>query len=124
MKQSDGVANETVDVTNRLGGHVGCWLVVGRLDGRKFTLQQRVDCTVLAWDDLQTLHSLATSESKEKMSQQLVVGNEFHGGWDPWRVYSCLPIEDGTVLCTKRNKSVCTSMSKVYTCMYEYVLKQ
>ncbi len=33
MKQSDGVANETVDVSNRLGGHVGGWLVVGRLEG-------------------------------------------------------------------------------------------
>ena len=27
LKQRDGVANETVDVTNRLGGHLGCWLV-------------------------------------------------------------------------------------------------
>ncbi len=33
MKQSDGVANETVDVGNRLGGHVGGWLVVSRLEG-------------------------------------------------------------------------------------------
>ncbi len=65
MKQSDGIANETVDVTNRLGGHVGCWLVVGRLDGRKFTLQQRVNSKVLAWDDFETLHYLATSESIE-----------------------------------------------------------
>jgi hypothetical protein len=33
MKQIDRVANETVDVRNLLGGHVGGWLVVGRVDG-------------------------------------------------------------------------------------------
>jgi hypothetical protein len=31
--QSDGVANDSVDVTNCLGGHVGGRFVVGRLDG-------------------------------------------------------------------------------------------
>ncbi len=65
MKQCFGVANETGDVTNSLGGHVECRLVVGRLEGREFTLQERVNHTVLAWNDLKTLHCLATSESTE-----------------------------------------------------------
>jgi hypothetical protein len=69
--------NKTVDVSNRLGGHVRGWLVVGRLEGGEFTLQERVNGTVLAWDDLKMLHSLATSENMEKVSQQLVVGNKF-----------------------------------------------
>ena len=111
MKQSDGVGNETVNVTTRLGGHVGCRLVIGQLEGREFTLQERVNCTVLARGDLEMLHYLATSESIEKVSQQLVVGNELNCFWDSWGVYLSLPIKDCTVLCIKRNKSECTCMS-------------
>ena len=48
MKHSDGVANETVDVRHRLGGHVGGWLVIGRLEGGERTLHERVDGSVLA----------------------------------------------------------------------------
>jgi hypothetical protein len=80
MKQSDGVANEIVDASNRLGSRslseAGGWLVVFRLEGGEFTLQEQVNGMVLAWDDLQTLHSLATCENMQKVSQQLVVGNK------------------------------------------------
>ncbi len=86
MKQSDGVANEIVDASNRLGSRslsdVGGWLVVIRLEGGEFTLQEQVNGTVLAWDDLQTLHILATCENMQKASQQLVVGNKLNVFFD------------------------------------------
>ena len=71
-----------MDVTNRLGCHVGGWLVVVQLDGGEFTLQERVNGTMLPRDDLQTLHSLATCENMEKVSRQLVVGFKLQGWWD------------------------------------------
>ncbi len=48
VKQSDGAANKPVDVSNHLGGHVGGWLVVGRLEWGEFTLQERVNGTILS----------------------------------------------------------------------------
>ena len=64
-KTSDGVGNDSVDVANRLGGLVVGWLAVGRLEGRELQIQQRVNGVVLAWVDLQMLHSLTTSENIE-----------------------------------------------------------
>jgi hypothetical protein len=82
MKHSDRVTNETVDVTDCLGGDIGAWLVVCRLEVGKITLQEQVNVMVLAWDDLQTLLSLAIKENMEKVSQQLAVGNKLDGFWD------------------------------------------
>ena len=110
MIHSDGVANETVYVRYRLGGHVGGWLVVGRFEGGERTLQQRVNGSVLAWGDLQTLHGLATGENMEKVSQQLVVGNKLDIFSECRGKYWSLPINNRNVLCVRRNKSVYTSM--------------
>jgi hypothetical protein len=63
-KSCDAVGNNPVDVANRLGGHVVCWLVVAGLDGRELLLQQRVNGVVLGNVDLQ-LHGLATGENIE-----------------------------------------------------------
>ncbi len=46
-KSCDAVGNDPVDVADRLGGHVVCWLVVAGLDGRELLLQQRVNGVVL-----------------------------------------------------------------------------
>ncbi len=73
--------------------------------------------TVLAWDDLQTLHSLVTSENMEKVSQQLVVGNKLDVFFDCRGKYCSLPIEDCNVLCIKEiNKyiPVCLKYEFIY----------
>ncbi len=72
-----------------------------------------MNSTVLAWGDLQTLHSLATRENMEKVSQQLVVGNKLDIFFECWGKYWSLPIDNRNVLCIKRNKPVYTNMFEV-----------
>ena len=110
MMQSDAVDNESVDVGNCLGGHVGCWLVVGRLDGGELHLRERVSGAVLGGDYLITLHSLTPGENMEKVSQQLVVVAKLRGVRDLGGVYFCLPIQDAHVLCKNEKVS-----------MYQYI---
>ena len=66
----DAVGNNHVDVADRLGGHIVCWLVVAGLDGWESLLQQRVNAVVLGNVDLQLLHglTLATGENIEHVS--------------------------------------------------------
>ena len=62
-----------MDVADRLGGHVVCWLVVAGLDGRELLLQQLVNGVVLGNVDLQLLHGLATGENIEHVSCKLSI---------------------------------------------------
>ncbi len=76
-KSSDAISNEPVDVANGLWGDVVGLLVVGGLEDWEFHSQGQVDGAVLCWVDLQTLHSLASSENMEQVSQQLVEVDKF-----------------------------------------------
>ena len=62
-----------MDVADRLGGHVVCWLAVAGLDGRELLTQQRVNGVVLGNADLQLLHGLATGENIEHVGSEHVV---------------------------------------------------
>ena len=84
-------------------------LVDLRADGGSHP-QEREDGTVLAGDDLKTLHSLTTSEKMKRVSQQLVMGAKLRALRDVRGVYFCLPIQDAHVLCKNAKVS-----------MYQYV---
>ncbi len=70
-KSWDAVGNNRVDVADRLGGHIVCWLVVAGLDGRELLLQQLVNGIVLGNVDQHLLHGLATGENIEHVSCKL-----------------------------------------------------
>jgi hypothetical protein len=57
---------------------------------------------VLARNDFETLHSLASCKYVEKVRQQRVVGDQISGLRGMWRVYWRLPIQDAHVFCQNR----------------------
>jgi hypothetical protein len=72
----------------------------------KLHIQEGGNGAVLAWVDLQTLHSLATSDNMEHVSSHLVVGDKFCIVSYFWGEYFLLPIQDEHVLCRNRNVSM------------------
>ncbi len=77
----------------------GKLLVIEALDGREGLVQERTDCLLLGWIDLEVHHAFAPRNGLKNVGEEYVEAEQLVHSWNIWNVERLLAVEQAHVLC-------------------------